>query len=452
MNKNILKICSLLLVCASQLAHAQIAKMPFEFEGKHMYIKLTANNSDTLRFVFDTGATGASIDSTSAEKAGINKENRKKVEVAGSGGTQSYMMAFGQTFKLAGLEIKDVNPVLINFSDLTSATGVHLDGIMGYEILDKYVTQINFDTKQLSFYNRINEVDTTGYTGIPFEFSKGIMIPRFPISIQLSTGETFTGRVMFDSGAAFTLLISTPFNKFHHISEKLTNKVMSQGRGLNTISNEERGIIKSMNFNGFNFGNMAIALTVNNQAEPKDGYLGIIGIDIIKRFNVIVDYKNKKFYMKPNKAYNDPFNTVIETTKKVENKTLNSAPTAAESNAFLEKNKSAKGVKVTSTGLQYQIIKQGKGVKPVLTDGVSVQYKMYYVNGKLFSSTKPDTPWKHHIDKALPGMQEALTMMPVGSKWKLFIPATLAFGEEDYEDIPGGSALICEIELLKIVN
>lgn len=452
MNKNLFKICGALLLSCAQFANAQIAKIPFEFQEKHMYIKAKTNNSDSLRFVFDTGATGASIDSATAERIGISKENRKVVNVAGSGGAQNYTMAIDQLFKLNGIEIRDVNPVLINFNALKSATGIRLDGILGYELLSKFVTQIDFDQQKLLVYNSINEVDTIGYTGIPFEFSKGIMIPRFPISIQLISGEVYSGKVMFDSGAAFSLLISTSFNKFHGISEKLTNKITAQGRGLNASDLQERSVIKSMSFNGFDFGKMVVGLTINNQAQPKDGYLGIIGMDIIKRFNVIIDYMNKKIYLKPNKAYDDPFDEVLKSADVIQKQDPNLRSNSIASKEFLEKNKAAKGVKVTPSGLQYKIIKNGEGAKPLFTDKVSLGYTLKYTNGNLLSVFRNNAPWEHHIDKALSGMQEAIQMMPVGSKWILYIPASLAYGEDGYQDVPPGSALICEIELLKVIN
>lgn len=440
-----------MLFSCAQFANAQIAKIPFEFEDNHIYIKVKTNDSDSLRYVFDTGATGASIDSATAERIGISKENRQIVNVAGSGGAQNYTMATGQTFNLHGLEIKDVNPVLINFNGLKSATGIRLDGILGYELLDKYVAQIDFDQRKLVVYGKINEVDTTGYTSIPFEFSRGIMIPRFPISIQLNTGEVYTGKVMFDSGAAFSLLISTPFNKFHRISEKLTDKIIAQGRGLSAANLEERSTIKNMSFNGFNFGEMVIGLTVNEQAQPNDGYLGILGMDIIKRFNVIVDYQNKKIYLKPNKVYNDPFNQTLESVDGNQ-KRSSIVSNAAASRAFLTRNKSVKGVNVTSSGLQYKIIKKGTGVKPISKDGVKLAYTLKYLDGKMIAEFTKDAPWRHHIDKALPGMQEAIPMMPVGSKWVLYIPANLAFGEYGDQEVPPGNAFICEIELIEIVK
>jgi len=418
---------------------AQIAKIPFETSGTHMYIKVQTGKSDTLRFVFDTGATGGTIDSAKAEKSGISKENRRPVLVAGSGGSKNYDMAVDQTLKLDKFEIKHVNLVLVNLTSLSTSTGLRLDGIVGYEILNQYVTQLDFDHKKLLLYDKITSVDTNGYTAIPFEFSKQIMIPRFPISITLANGDTFTGKVMFDTGNAFPLIVSTPFSKYHDFNSKLGATSITGGRGVNAVTQDQLATIKSMSFNGFAFGPMGIRLTVNDKAEPKDGYLGILGMEIIKRFNVILDYANKKIYLKPNKAYNEAFSQ--ERPKENLEK---------ESKAFLEKNKTAHDVKVTSSGLQYKIVRQGNGPVPAREDRVSLHFTARLTNGKKLWSTYDDNvPWKHHLDKTLDGVREAVLMMPAGSKWILYIPSSLAFGDAGYEEVPPDAALIYELEVLK---
>lgn len=421
---------------------AQIAQIPFEFKGAHIFIKVQTKQSDSLHFIFDTGCTGATIDSATAEKAGIGKENRRNISVAGSGGSQAYSMALNQGLKLKDAEIKNTDLVLANLSSLSSTIGFRLDGIVGYEILNQYVTQMDFDHKRLLLYNNVKSVDTTGYTGIPFEFSKNILIPRFPISIMLANGESFTGKVMFDTGNAFTLIVSTPFSKYHDFNNKLGDTRITEGRGMNATTQDQLANIRSMSFNGFDFGPMGIRLTVNEKAEPKDGYLGILGIEVIKHFNVILDYATKRIYLKPNQAFHDTFSL-----EKV-NRNL-----SAESKAFLDKNKNQPEIKVTASGLQYKIIKRGNGPKPKMEDKVSLNFSMKLVNGKkLWSTYTNNKPWIHHLDKIFPGIKEAVLMMPEGSKWVVYVPSSLAFGDAGDENVPPGAALICELEVLKSEN
>jgi len=298
----------ILIIGTSHWATAQVAVIPFEIQGKNIFIKVSINQKDSLLLVFDTGATGTLVDSLSAERAGVEKAGRKDVDAIGSGGSKKYIMALNQTVHLPGnITLDSIDLVLMNFSSLKTISGTQIDGLIGYDLLNKYTTKIDFDNHKLFLYKNMKNVDTIGYTGIPFEFSKGINIARFPISIQSENGEIFTGKVMFDSGAATTLLISAPFRNFHNLKNKLGPAVSANGRGLNATTIGEAATIKSMKFNGFKLGKMVVSSTIDDNAPPKDGYLGIIGMEIIKRFNVIIDYTNKKIYLKPNSYFDTPF-------------------------------------------------------------------------------------------------------------------------------------------------
>jgi FKBP-type peptidyl-prolyl cis-trans isomerase len=120
--------------------------------------------------------------------------------------------------------------------------------------------------------------------------------------------------------------------------------------------------------------------------------------------------------------------------------------------AFLAANKSKEGVVTTPSGLQYKILKEGTGPKPTATDSVVCNYKGTLINGTEFdSSYKRGQPATFPVNGVIKGWTEALQLMPVGSKWQLFIPAELAYGERG----PGGqigpnSTLIFEVELLSI--
>ena len=131
-----------------------------------------------------------------------------------------------------------------------------------------------------------------------------------------------------------------------------------------------------------------------------------------------------------------------------QNNNSKTAPTAEESKAFLEANGKLKGVVTTPSGLQYKVVKKGKGDKPTAEDRVSLFYTLSLSNGKLLSDDFKNTMWDHHVDKALPGMQEAIYGMQPGEKRILYIPSELAFGNSG-EMVPEGSTILCDIELLK---
>lgn len=128
------------------------------------------------------------------------------------------------------------------------------------------------------------------------------------------------------------------------------------------------------------------------------------------------------------------------------------ATNKAEGDAFLAANKTKEGVVTLPDGLQYKVLTQGTGPKPSLTDTVTVNYKGTLINGKEFdSSYKRGQPATFPVGGVIKGWTEALQLMPVGSKWELWIPATLAYGEQQRgPDISPNSTLVFEVELLSI--
>ena len=121
---------------------------------------------------------------------------------------------------------------------------------------------------------------------------------------------------------------------------------------------------------------------------------------------------------------------------------------------FLAANASKSGVVTLPSGLQYEIITTGTGPKPTAADQVKCHYHGTTIDGKVFdSSVERGEPAVFPVGNVIPGWTEALQLMPVGSKWKLFIPAALAYGERGPSaDIKPNSTLIFEVELLEIVK
>lgn len=120
---------------------------------------------------------------------------------------------------------------------------------------------------------------------------------------------------------------------------------------------------------------------------------------------------------------------------------------------FLAANKERAGVVELPSGLQYEIIKEGNGPKPKATDQVKCHYHGTLINGVVFdSSVERGQPATFGVNQVIPGWVEALQLMPVGSKWKLFIPSNLAYGERGAgQSIEPNSTLIFEVEILDIV-
>ncbi|MCI5114133.1 MAG: FKBP-type peptidyl-prolyl cis-trans isomerase [Candidatus Electrothrix sp. AW5] len=149
----------------------------------------------------------------------------------------------------------------------------------------------------------------------------------------------------------------------------------------------------------------------------------------------------KQFAVEQQKKKMKKISTLLEKNKKA-------------ATQFLEKNKEADGVKVTASGLQYKVIKEGEGKKPLATDTVKVHYKGTLVDGTEFdSSYKRNEPATFKANQVIPGWTEALQLMTPGSKYILYLPPELAYGDRGAPPaIEPGSLLIFEVELVDIVK
>ena len=128
------------------------------------------------------------------------------------------------------------------------------------------------------------------------------------------------------------------------------------------------------------------------------------------------------------------------------------AKNKTEGDSFLAGNKSKEGVVTLPSGLQYKILTAGTGPKPAATDSVVCNYRGTLIDGKEFdSSYKRGQPATFGVSQVIKGWTEALQLMPVGSKWQLFVPSTLAYGERGAgAEIGPNATLIFEVELLSI--
>jgi FKBP-type peptidyl-prolyl cis-trans isomerase FklB len=122
--------------------------------------------------------------------------------------------------------------------------------------------------------------------------------------------------------------------------------------------------------------------------------------------------------------------------------------------SFLQTNKDKPGVKELPEGIQYEVLKEGTGRQPRITDKIKAHYKGALLDGKEFdSSFKRNQPFTAPLTALIKGWQIAIPLMKEGSHWRLWIPSELAYGDRGAGgDIPGGATLMFEVELLEIVK
>ncbi len=189
----------------------------------------------------------------------------------------------------------------------------------------------------------------------------------------------------------------------------------------------------------------ALGLSIGNNFQ-NSGIKDLQVEDFIKGLTDVMEEKQ------PAITYDEAKEVINEYFIKLQKEKMEINKKAGEE--FLHINKGRAGVVELPSGLQYQVLKQGNGAKPTATDKVKCHYHGTLINGTVFdSSVQRGQPAVFGVNQVIPGWVEALQLMPVGSKWRLFIPSNLAYGEHGAgEMIEPNSTLIFDVELLDIVK
>lgn len=284
-----------------------VASFPIKFiDNNSIYFEAKINNQKTLTFLFDTGASTSLLDKESAQALNINPTF--ETEVAGAGGNIKYQIAQNQKINIMDIQIDSVDFVLEDLSRLKKAGQYTFDGIIGYSLLKTFITEIDLDQKVINLYPRNAKLNLSAYTIQSFDFFNNINIPQMRIAIELKNGKKLNGRVFFDSGAGLGLLVNTPFSKKHDIIHSTNKHLTSFNNNLSKKSVMQDIAIKKLYFAGYDFQNLPVSLATDEAGVSSfEGYLGIMGADIIYKFNTILNYDTKKIYLKPNTLFALPF-------------------------------------------------------------------------------------------------------------------------------------------------
>ena len=189
----------------------------------------------------------------------------------------------------------------------------------------------------------------------------------------------------------------------------------------------------------------ALGLSIGNNFQNS-------GINNLQIEDFVKGLKDVLSEAKPEISYDEAKQVINDYFTNLQKERLELNKKAGEE--FLNINKGKAGVVTLPSGLQYQILQKGEGATPTASDKVKCHYHGTLINGTVFdSSVQRGEPAVFGVSQVIPGWVEALQLMPVGSKWRLFIPANLAYGEHGAGDaIEPNSALVFDVELLDIVK
>lgn len=273
--------------------------------GNKIYIKGRINNSDWLNFMFDTGSDQEVISKEGlAKNVKINfNDTKSSVSI---GGATSVQNSKTNQLEIGNLRWDNVPIVKID--------GADADGIIGYNVFDNKMVEINYDKKIMIVHNQPIKVDKS-YEELPMMFKGNLPF----IEAVLTNGDKVSkGYFEFDAGSNGSLWVNKEFateNNLYGVMKKI-GETSSWGFDGNKIYNETVLLPK------FNFGKLAlinVPIDLELQSNTNNNFKwGILGMDILKRFNVVLDFINDKVYFKTNSLTTTPFNKPVNTGKSIE--------------------------------------------------------------------------------------------------------------------------------------
>ncbi len=288
--------------------HAPVAQISFELVGEHLVVPIeVAGHEGPLNFVFDTGAGATVFDAAMAKEIGLKPDHTLNAQ--GAGGTERLEVCLNQGLRVGdSISVQGVPLVLADLTKLREGIGHEIVGITGNDLLSRYLVQIEYGANKIRFFEQEAKLDVSGYTAVPFEFKKGMPIPFVTATIELESGEKLSGDFLLDTGAGLSLAINTPFAKRNDLLGKSSDHFVIESKGLNTKMVNQVIKIESATVFGQRFGEMEISLSDSDAGvSAMDGFMGILGNEIIRRFDMIADYKNKTVYFKPNQSLDEKF-------------------------------------------------------------------------------------------------------------------------------------------------
>lgn len=281
-----------------------ITRFPFkQFSGGVMVLQAQFGNiPDTLNFILDTGSGGISLDSSTCNEFGIEVKP-SDTTITGIGGTRKVSFAFDQSLSLPGLKIRHLNFHVNDYEVLSSVYGEKVDGIIGYSFFSRYIVKIDFDSSMIEVYSpgkidypRNGHVLHPAFTNLPIQWLN--------IKDKNNLGFNF----YFDTGAGLCLLLSEKFARDSGILLRRRKPVVTQAEGMVGKLQMRLTLIKEVKIGPYRFRHVPTYLykdDYNVTSYPFTG--GLLGNDLLRRFNMIFNYPNREIHLIPNTHYNEEF-------------------------------------------------------------------------------------------------------------------------------------------------
>jgi hypothetical protein len=308
------KLCLIVICSLSQLiSTAQeefieqskfLTRFPFhQLTGGVVLLKAKlASYPDTLNFILDSGSGGISLDSTTIKYFGITPTPSDRT-IRGIAGIKKVSFFNNQKLHFPKLTVDSLNFHINDYQILTIVYGEQIDGIIGYSILNRYIIKLNYDSSYIEFWSKGNmKYPRGGHLLKP-------VISTLPVHfLRVKDDETINTRFLFDLGAGLNLMLSTDFIKDSAILNKKRKLYTKEAEGLGGKIDMHMTVIKEVKLGSYRFRNVPIYIFEDTYNVTSYPYLGgLIGSDLLRRFNIILNYDKRDIYLTPNTHFTDPF-------------------------------------------------------------------------------------------------------------------------------------------------
>lgn len=313
MKRFLLYLFLLLSFCTGNIfAQEEFVQPPAKLITKFTFTQLTGgiiivkglldNHPDSLNFVLDTGSGGISLDSTTVEELNLKKEKSDKT-VRGIAGMKVVDFTYKHSLHLPGLTVDSLNFHINSYDLLTSVYGVKIDGIIGFTFLRRYIVKIDYDHYTI-------EVFSSG--SIKYPRGGYLMHPNFNMlpssSAIIEENTVVNGKFILDTGAGLCMLLSQDFVDDSSFMSKKQKLYLTQTEGIGGKKLMTTTVIKEIHFGPYKFKKVPIYIFSDDFNVTSYPFLGgLIGNDLLRRFNTIINYPDQAIYFKPNTHYIDFF-------------------------------------------------------------------------------------------------------------------------------------------------
>ncbi len=279
--------------------------MPYEIYGDFIIIPIQINHSQELDFIFDTADGLTVLNNITA--ADLELESGKKKRETGAGSLLMGELIRHQEVDIGSFAIKDVELYVTSLKHLEIALGRHIDGIIGYDLLKNYVVEISYLDKEFHIYDS----KTFKYNSYGEEFDVKLTwsIPHIPATVELVNGEVIEGEFWVDTGARTSLDFNTPLVHKENLLQKVGEYYTYYTAGIGAKEAEHhKGRVAKLSFGRFSFDDVPVGLSEAGKGiQSNKKVAGIIGDEILERFDITFDYPKKKMYFEPNGLYEKAF-------------------------------------------------------------------------------------------------------------------------------------------------